>query len=81
MKLSIIVPYYKTYELTQKLLSILKPQLNEETEVLIVNNSDETLKIGEDYYFNEKVRKGKKENILDILYFYNENREGSIMNG
>lgn len=186
-KLSIIIPYYKTYALTQRLLGVLKPQLNEEVEVLIVNNSDttnfdslythtlycesngtaskprnigldkakgkyvafidsddlitsnyiekilnkintsefdhcfiswkylnsgeeviitdyppesnysvwnciykreiignirfdENLKIAEDYEFNKLVRIGKKENIKDILYFYNEGRVGSIMN-
>jgi len=42
---------------------------------------NETMKIAEDYDFNSKVRKGKKENIEDILYFYNEGRVGSIMTG
>lgn len=41
---------------------------------------DENLKIAEDYEFNKLVRIGKKENIKDILYFYNEGRVGSIMN-
>ncbi|HHX71276.1 MAG TPA: glycosyltransferase family 2 protein [Gallicola sp.] len=188
MKLSIIIPYYKTYELTKRLLEVLKPQLNEETEVLIVNNSDgtnfndnhiktlycesngtasrprnvgldnakgeyivfidsddlvskdyiekilnkidssnfsycffswqflnckhkiiiedyppqwncsvwnciykretigdnrfnETMRIAEDYDFNVRVRKGKKANIEQVLYFYNDSRKGSIMNG
>lgn len=188
MKLSIIIPYYKAYELIQRLLEVLKPQLNDNTEVLIINNSDninfndkyiktlycssngtaskprnigldyakgekivfidnddlisvdyiekilnkinnsyfnycffswqflncghkviiedyppitnccvwnciydrktignirfdESLKIGEDYDFNMKVRNGKKENIKDILYFYNEGRKGSLMKG
>lgn len=188
MKLSIIIPYYKTYELTKRLLEVLKPQLNDNIEVLVVNNSDntsfndkyiktlycesngtasrprnvgldnakgeyivfidsddlisndyiekiinktktsnfnycffswqfmnsgnkiiikdtppqwncsiwnciykrdaigntrfnETMRIAEDYEFNLKVRKGKKENIEDILYFYNEGRNGSITNG
>ncbi len=31
---------------------------------------DETLCIGEDAKFNKEARKGKKENILDILYIY-----------
>ena len=42
MKLSIIIPYYKTYELTKRLLEVLKPQLNDNIEVLVVNNSDNT---------------------------------------
>ncbi len=34
--------------------------------------------IGEDKAFNELVRKGKKENIIDIMYYYNWKRPGSI---
>ena len=34
--------------------------------------------IGEDKRFNDIVRKGKKENIKEILYFYNANRENSL---
>jgi glycosyltransferase involved in cell wall biosynthesis len=41
---------------------------------------DETMKIGEDYDFNLRTRKGKKANIEDVLYFYNDCREGSLMN-
>ena len=36
------------------------------------------MKIAEDYDFNARVRKGKKENIIDILYFYNDNRKDSL---
>ena len=189
MKLSIIIPYYKTYELTKRLLEVLKPQLNDNIEVLVVNNSDntsfndkyiktlycesngtasrprnvgldnangkfitfidsddlisdnyiekiltkikdndfdycffswkfigqkhdeviitdyppqwncsvwnciykretigdnrfnETMRIAEDYDFNVRVRKGKKANIEQVLYFYNDSRKGSITNG
>lgn len=42
------------------------------------NRFDETLKISEDTDFNNRVRKGKKENIIDILYVYNSGRLGSI---
>ena len=42
---------------------------------------DENLRFAEDYKFNQEVRKGKKENIIDILYFYNEGRVGSITTG
>ena len=187
MKLSIIIPYHNTYELTRKLLSVLVPQLTEETEVIIINDCDDidfnsidmrtifiesngtaskprnigldnakgkyitfidsddlisedyiakilnkintsefdycfyswkfnglrkdeviindnppswncsiwnciykretignerfntSMKIAEDYDFNIRVRKGKKENIVDILYYYNDNRAGSLM--
>lgn len=37
--------------------------------------------LGEDGDFNDRVRKGKKSNILDILYLYNWKREGSISDG
>jgi glycosyltransferase involved in cell wall biosynthesis len=39
---------------------------------------NEEMKVGEDGDFNIRVRKGEKENIEDILYFYNDNREGSV---
>lgn len=42
---------------------------------------NETMRIAEDHDFNLRVRKGKKANIEDILYFYNEGRKGSLMNG
>ena len=185
MKLSIIIPYHNTYELTRKLLSVLVPQLTEEVEVLVINDCDDTkfdgvkvlycesngtaskprnigldnatgdfitfidsddlvskdyiskiidkintsvfdyclfswqfnglrkhkviiddnpphwncsvwnciykretignerfnedMKVAEDYDFNLRVRKGKKENITDILYFYNDNRKDSLV--
>jgi len=187
MKLSIIIPYHNTYELTKKLLSVLVPQLTEEVEVIIINDFDdidfnssdmrtifiesngtaskprnigidntkgqyitfidsddlisedyiakilnkintsefdycffswkyngirkdeviindnpptwncsvwnciykretignerfnEEMKVAEDYDFNLRVRKGKKENIKDILYFYNDNRKDSLV--
>lgn len=36
------------------------------------------LKMAEDYCFNLEVRKGKKANITDILYYYNEDSENSL---
>ena len=39
---------------------------------------NEEMKSSEDYDFNVRVRKGKKENILNILYFYNDNRKDSL---
>lgn len=38
IKLSIIIPYYKTYEETIKLLNILIPQLTNETEVFLIDD-------------------------------------------
>lgn len=37
-----------------------------------------SLRIGEDKDFNERVRKGKKENILKVLYHYNLDNPNSI---
>lgn len=42
---------------------------------------NENLKIAEDYDFNLRARKGKKENIKDILYFYNDGRPESLTEG
>lgn len=36
--LSIIIPYYKTYDLTCKLLEVLIPQLNKEVEVFLIDD-------------------------------------------
>jgi glycosyltransferase involved in cell wall biosynthesis len=41
MKLSIILPYYKTFSLTKKLLEVLVPQLNEDTELIIINDGSD----------------------------------------
>ena len=38
MKLSIIIPYYKTYHLTVKLLNVLIPQLRDNTEVILIDD-------------------------------------------
>lgn len=38
IKLSIIIPYYKTYEETIKLLNILIPQLTDEVEVFLIDD-------------------------------------------
>lgn len=34
--------------------------------------------MAEDYYFNKEVRKGKRENIIDILYYYNQESKDSL---
>ena len=38
IKLSIIIPYYQTYDLTVKLLEVLKKQVNESVEVILVDD-------------------------------------------
>lgn len=38
MKLSIIIPYYDTWEYTEELLNVLLPQLTDEVEVLIIDD-------------------------------------------
>lgn len=38
VKLSITIPYYKTYELTKKLLDKLIPQLTDEVEVFLIDD-------------------------------------------
>ncbi len=38
VKLSIVIPYYNTYELTDKLLNVLIPQLNDEVEVYLIDD-------------------------------------------
>ena len=38
VKLSITIAYYKTYDLTVKLLDTLIPQLNDEVEVFLVDD-------------------------------------------
>lgn len=38
IKLSIIIPYYKTYELTKKLLDSLIPQSNNEVEIILIDD-------------------------------------------
>lgn len=38
IKLSVVIPYYKTYELTVKLLDVLTKQLTNETEVILVDD-------------------------------------------
>lgn len=37
-KLSIIIPYFKTYDETKRLMDILIPQLTEETEVFLIDD-------------------------------------------
>lgn len=41
MRLSIIIPYYNTQEMTAELLSVLVPQINNETEIILVDDGSE----------------------------------------
>lgn len=56
MKLSIIIPYYETFELTNNLLEMLEPQINEEVEVYVVD----------DGCHEERLDKFKKMNIIHL---------------
>ena len=38
VKLSIVIPYYETYELTKKLLDSLIPQCNEQVEIILIDD-------------------------------------------
>ena len=38
IKLSMVIPYYKTYDETKRLLDILMPQLTEEVEVFLIDD-------------------------------------------
>ena len=38
------------------------------------------LKIAEDYYFNQKVRRGIRANIIDVLYYYEQFSPDSLVN-
>lgn len=38
VKLSIVIPYYETYELTKKLLDSLVPQCNKEVEIILLDD-------------------------------------------
>lgn len=40
---------------------------------------DPKLKIAEDYDFNKRVRRGKKQNILDVLYYYEIDTPNSLI--
>ena len=45
MKLSIIIPYFECYELTEKLVEVLEPQLNKETELIIIDDGCNELRL------------------------------------
>lgn len=49
-------------------------------ELIGDNRFNPKLRIAEDYDFNIRVKKGKKANIVDILYYYEEFSEDSLVN-
>lgn len=53
MQLSIIIPYYDTYEYTEKLLDVLIPQLTDKVEVLLID----------DGCFETRLNKYKSKNV------------------
>lgn len=52
VKLSIVIPYYKTYEYTCDLLKVLAPQVNKETEVILVDDGCHESRLDE---FKDKI--------------------------
>jgi glycosyltransferase involved in cell wall biosynthesis/uncharacterized protein YlbG (UPF0298 family) len=47
-------------------------------EAIDKNRFKENLQYGEDWEFNDRVRKGKRANITDILYIYNTENDNSL---
>ncbi len=49
----------------------------------IIGNTrfDEDLRIAEDWKFNEQIKYDKKVCIKNVVYYYNNGRKGSILNG
>ena len=60
VKLSICIPYYETYDLTVKLLEKLVPQLNDETELILVDDGCNEKRL--DIYKDKIIIKHEKEN-------------------
>lgn len=60
VKLSIIIPYYKTYELTNKLLEKLVCQLNDEVEIILIDDGCNEKRL--DKYLRDIKIKHLKEN-------------------
>ena len=47
VKLSLVIPYYKTYEETIKLLNILIPQLTSEVEAFLIDDGCNEIRLDE----------------------------------
>lgn len=56
MKLSIITPYYKTYEEIKKLAEVLIPQLNDSVEWIIVDDGCNETRLDEFKKYNQNIR-------------------------
>lgn len=65
IKLSIVIPYYKTYEETKRLINILIPQLTEETEVLLIDDGCHETRLNE-FIYQEKYK--EKWNSIHIWH-------------
>lgn len=52
VKFSIVIPYYNCYEYTKKLLDILVPQLTNETEVILIDDGCNEIRLDE---FKDKI--------------------------
>lgn len=52
VKLSIVIPYYKCYDYTKKLLDTLVPQLTDETEIILVDDGCNETRLDE---FKDKI--------------------------
>ena len=60
MRLSIIIPYYNTQGMTDKLLSVLVPQTDEDIEIILVDDGSEQPFVFEESY--KKVKYIRKKN-------------------
>lgn len=64
VKLSVIIPFYKTYELTKKLLDVLVPQLTDEVEVYLIDDECDEIRLDE---YKDKIN----------VIHHNENKGGA----
>lgn len=67
IKLSIIIPYFETYELTEKLLKSLLIQITRETEIILIDdgcnqNFDETMTLASELHKYDLIRIIHQEN-------------------
>lgn len=67
VKLSIIIPYYETYDLTIKLLNSLIPQITNETELIIIDDGCNETRLN-DFMYDERFK--DKWNNIHIYHFF-----------
>lgn len=65
VKLSLTIPYYKTYELTCKLMDVLIPQLTDEVEVFLVDDGCNETRLN-DYIYDERFK--EKWNYIHVYH-------------